>query len=161
MQTTCDIFLISHNQIGTTSRFSLVTSLHLASYQEPRTHKVLNTFSWIRKKNWLHFTEEHGSLSLWLTPVELVTAEQMWTISLIPTSTLLPQHSTPSFYWSCMYVISKKIKYLFIPLFNRIKNVFGTGGVPALADVEFAIGQGHLSLKACFQVYCLQHHQDR
>lgn len=58
-----------------------------------------------------------------------------------------------------MYVISRKIKFLFTPLFNRIKNVFSPGDVPALADVEFAIGQGHLSLKACLQVYHLQRHQ--
>lgn len=50
MRTICDVFLICHNQSGTTSRFSLVTSVHSASYQEPRTHKVWYTFSWIRKK---------------------------------------------------------------------------------------------------------------
>lgn len=47
------VFLICHNQIGTTSMFRLVTSVYSERYQEPRTHKVLNTFFfWLRKKKY-------------------------------------------------------------------------------------------------------------
>lgn len=104
-----------------TPSFSLVTSVYSASHQAPRTHKVLNTFSWIRKKKkktlgsfyrWTWFTDLMANPSLtnnWWADLNCFLS--FW--SLPSFLSLAHPHATETV---CMLLARKSHPYLFLHL---------------------------------------------